>query len=100
MPRLLDLIASTLLLLAALPLMLLIALAVKIQDGGPVFFRQMRVGRNGSRFLLWKFRSMRMANHGAAITSSGDDRITPVGRFLRKYKLDELPQLWNVMRGD
>jgi lipopolysaccharide/colanic/teichoic acid biosynthesis glycosyltransferase len=100
MPRVLDLIAGTLLLIAALPLILLLAMAVKVQDGGPVFFRQQRVGRNGAPFQLWKFRSMRISNQGAAITSSGDSRITPVGRYLRKYKLDELPQLWNVVRGD
>jgi lipopolysaccharide/colanic/teichoic acid biosynthesis glycosyltransferase len=80
--------------------MLLIGLAVKVQDGGPVFFRQLRVGRHGSLFTLLKFRSMRIANQGAAITRSGDARITAVGRLLRKYKLDELPQLWNVVRGD
>jgi lipopolysaccharide/colanic/teichoic acid biosynthesis glycosyltransferase len=80
--------------------MLLLAIAVKVQDGGPIFFRQQRVGRNGSPFTLWKFRSMRLANQGAAFTSSGDRRITTVGRILRKYKLDELPQLWNVVRGD
>jgi lipopolysaccharide/colanic/teichoic acid biosynthesis glycosyltransferase len=100
MPRFLDLIASTLMLIAALPLMLLLAMAVKVQDGGPVFFRQQRVGRNGHPFTLWKFRSMSIRNEGAAITSSGDRRITPLGRLLRRYKLDELPQLWNVMRGD
>lgn len=100
MPRLLDLIASILMLAVATPFMLLLAMAVKVQDGGPVFFRQQRVGRNGSPFTLWKFRSMRIANQGAAITRSGDQRVTPVGRFLRKYKLDELPQLWNVVRGD
>lgn len=100
MARLVDFTASMLLLTAALPLMLVLALAVKCQDGGPIFFRQLRVGRNGSPFTLWKFRSMRMANHGAAITSSGDRRITPLGRILRRYKLDELPQLWNVLRGD
>jgi len=100
MPRFLDLIASTLMLVAALPIMLLLAMAVKVQDGGPVFFRQQRVGRSGLPFPLWKFRTMRVRCEGAAITSSGDRRITPVGRLLRRYKLDEVPQLWNVMRGD
>jgi lipopolysaccharide/colanic/teichoic acid biosynthesis glycosyltransferase len=100
MRRLLDLIASVLVLIAAAPLMLLLAMAVKVQDDGPIFFRQQRVGRNGCLFTLWKFRSMRIRNQGAPITSSGDRRITPLGRFLRRYKLDELPQLWNVLRGD
>jgi lipopolysaccharide/colanic/teichoic acid biosynthesis glycosyltransferase len=100
MARFLDLTASTVLLIAAAPLMFLLAMAVKVQDGGPVFFRQRRLGYNGRPFTLWKFRSMDSGTRGAAITASGDRRITRVGRFLRRYKLDELPQLWNVLRGD
>jgi lipopolysaccharide/colanic/teichoic acid biosynthesis glycosyltransferase len=100
MRRLLDFAIGLLLLSIAAPLMGLIALAVRLYDRGPVFYRQERVGRYGAIFTLWKFRSMRTNNSGAAITRSGDDRITPVGRVLRKYKLDELPQLWNVVRGE
>lgn len=100
MRRLLDLIFGLLLLALAAPLMGLIALAVRRHDGGPVFYRQERIGRHGKPFTILKFRSMRMNNAGARITRSGDDRITPVGRFLRRHKLDELPQLWNVVRGD
>src|SRR5207247_292332 len=93
MRRLFDLTLGLLLLTAAAPILVLIALAVWAQDRGPVFYRQDRVGRHGKTFAIWKFRSMRVDNAGAAITSSGDDRITPAGRFLRRFKLDELPQL-------
>jgi lipopolysaccharide/colanic/teichoic acid biosynthesis glycosyltransferase len=100
MRRLLDLTFGLLLLTLAAPLMGLIALAVRWHDRGPVFYRQIRIGRHGKPFTILKFRSMRMNNAGATITSSGDDRVTPIGRILRRYKLDELPQLWNVVRGE
>jgi lipopolysaccharide/colanic/teichoic acid biosynthesis glycosyltransferase len=81
------------------PILLLIALAVAVCDGRPVFFRQTRIGKNGAPFLLLKFRTMRTGLVGDRITSGGDARITPLGRLLRKYKLDELPQLCNVVAG-
>ena len=83
-----------------LPAFLLIALLIRIEDGGPVFFRQTRVGRNGRFFQLLKFRSMRVNSPGTSITAATDTRITRVGRVLRHYKLDELPQLWNVLTRD
>jgi lipopolysaccharide/colanic/teichoic acid biosynthesis glycosyltransferase len=82
------------------PVFLILSVAIVVDSGRPVFFRQWRVGRNGKSFTLLKFRSMRTDPTGNRITRSGDDRITTVGRFLRRFKLDELPQLWNVLNGD
>ena len=90
-------------LLLAWPLMLLVALAVRISSPGPVLYRQTRVGRNGALFTLYKFRSMyhdAEAQTGAVWASKNDPRITPLGRWLRKMRLDELPQLFNVVKGD
>lgn len=69
-------------------------------SGRPVFFRQFRVGRAGRPFRLVKLRSMRPSSSGPSVTARGDARVTPVGRWLRRTKLDELPELWNVLRGD
>jgi sugar transferase (PEP-CTERM system associated) len=100
--RLLDLVVASAGLIVALPVMLLVALAVKLDSPGPVFFRQDRVGRGGREFTLWKFRSMRddAEKGGARWAVQGDPRVTRVGRFIRKTRLDELPQLWNVLVGD
>ena len=99
----LDILASAIGLLVLSPLMLLTALAVKLQDGGPVFYRQVRLTRGGKRFMLTKFRSMIVnaeSATGAVLAGKDDRRITPVGKVIRATRLDELPQLWNILRGD
>jgi len=99
--RAFDLLASVTLFCATAPLWALIALAVKLCDGGPVFYSQDRVGQNGRIFRLYKFRTMRTdAENGRSVWSSPNDpRVTPVGRVLRKTRFDELPQLYNVLIG-
>jgi len=82
------------------PVLLAAAFAVWLEDGFPVLFRHTRIGRDQRPFSLLKFRSMRTGSKGAQITAKQDPRITRTGRILRKYKIDELPQLWNVLRGD
>jgi lipopolysaccharide/colanic/teichoic acid biosynthesis glycosyltransferase len=84
----------------ASPLIAAGALAVLATSGRPAFFRQIRVGRGGKPFRLVKLRSMRNTEAGPRVTARGDDRVTPVGRLLRRSKLDELPELWNVLRGE
>ncbi|MHB1163457.1 MAG: sugar transferase [Minisyncoccota bacterium] len=100
--RALDLTASVVGLLALAPLLALIALLVRVESAGPVLFRQQRVGRHGRPFDILKFRTMRAAPSGSSLplTVKRDPRITRIGTFLRKHKLDELPQLVNVIRGD
>jgi sugar transferase (PEP-CTERM system associated) len=103
MKRAIDLALSLALAIVTLPLMLVTALLVLLEDGRPILYRQERVGENGRTFVLSKFRSMRKdaEKGGRPIwATDGDDRITRVGRFIRKTRLDELPQLWNVVRGD
>jgi lipopolysaccharide/colanic/teichoic acid biosynthesis glycosyltransferase len=100
--RLYDLALSAGGLVVLSPLFLVVAALVKAADGGPVFFRQERIGWRGQPFRMWKFRSMvpRADANGRLVTSAGDPRITRFGRLLRKTKLDELPQLWNVLKGE
>jgi sugar transferase (PEP-CTERM system associated) len=101
--RAIDIVAASIGFLVTLPVMAIIAAAVKLTSPGDAIFRQERVGRNGRVFTLYKFRSMRSdaeALTGAVWAKPGDDRVTPIGRFLRRSRLDELPQFWNVLRGD
>ena len=110
--RTVDVVVATLSLLLVLPVILLAALAIKLQDGGPVLFRQQRVGRDGKRFMMYKLRTMvpdaehqlprlRPHNHrdGPLFKLTNDPRVTSVGRFLRATSIDELPQLVAVLRG-
>lgn len=112
--RLLDIVASACALLALTPVFAATALAIKLEDRGPIFFRQTRVGRHGVLFGMWKFRSMvpnadklkdqllaqNEMKGGITFKMKHDPRITRVGRFIRKYSIDELPQFWNVLVGD
>lgn len=100
--RAIDIVASAILLVLLSPLFVLLALLIRHGSKGPVFFRQERVGRASHRFRILKFRTMHTGadKQGPLITSSDDTRVTPIGRVLRSTKLDELPQLVNVLRGD
>ena len=101
--RWLDLALSAIGLVCSAPLWLLIAVAIKLDDGGPVFYSQERVGLGGGSFRSWKFRSMvadAETRYGLLPATRHDPRVTRVGRLLRATALDELPQLWNILRGD
>ncbi len=102
--RFLDIVVSLLLLIVTLPITLITSICIKCYDGGPIFYKQVRLTKNGKLFNILKFRSMRVdaEKDGVARLSSGDkdDRVTPVGRVIRKYRIDELPQLLNILKGD
>lgn len=100
--RVFDTVIAGLALVLLFPVFLIVALIIRRTSPGPVFFRQTRIGLRGKPFCIFKFRSMRVhdAKGAAQVTVSGDDRVTGIGRFLRKSKLDELPQLLNVVRGE
>jgi lipopolysaccharide/colanic/teichoic acid biosynthesis glycosyltransferase len=102
MRRFVDIVAAGIGLIVLSPLFLVLAIWIKRDSPGPVFYRAQRIGRNGIPFGLYKFRSMVVGadKAGPGITIAGDQRVTPSGRILRKYKLDELPQLINVVKGD
>jgi len=98
--RALDILAATAGLIVLSPVFGLVACCIKLTSRGPVLFRQVRIGKDGRPFRILKFRSMMQSSIGdLKITVAGDSRVTRVGKFLRRYKVDELPQLWNVIRG-
>ena len=102
MKRLFDLISSLLVLIVLSPIILIISLFIVLDSKGGVFYKQERIGKNGNPFLLYKFRSMRTGSEkkGLITVGASDNRTTSVGRFIRKYKLDELPQLINIIKND
>lgn len=96
-----DRIMALIGLIFLLPLLLFISILIKLKmPGGPIFFKQKRVGRYGKLFTMYKFRSMTTGHSGSSISIKGESRITPLGAKLRKYKIDELPELWNILIGD
>ena len=98
--RLVDCVILLLLLPVLLPVGLLIAAVVFVDSPGSVFYRATRIGLNGHPFQMLKFRTMKTGSKGPGLSTSFDPRFTPVGRFLARYRLDELPQFWNVIKGD
>ena len=100
--RIFDIVVGVIAVIIASPVMLVIGIAIKVYDGGPVFFIQDRLTRNGEVFRIYKFRSMRVqgTDEKKSITKKNDDRITPVGHVIRKLHLDELPQVFNIIKGD
>ena len=96
-----DRIVSLIGLLFLWPVFIVVAILIKVKmPGGPVLFTQKRVGQYGHLFTMCKFRSMTVSHSGSSVSVAGESRITPLGATLRKYKLDELPELWNVLKGD
>lgn len=98
--RLFDVFIAFTLWIALSPLFLLVAILIMLFVPGPVFFKQKRVGQGGELFTMVKFRTMLVGHAGSTVTVKGQERITPLGAVLRKYKLDELPELWNILKGD
>lgn len=99
--HLFDKIASLLGLIIATPIFMVVALLIKIKmPDGPIIFRQKRVGRNGELFTIFKFRTMSVHHNQSSISIAGEKRITQLGKILRHYKIDELPELWNILIGD
>lgn len=100
LPRIIEIVFAVLGLTLAAPALTLVALLIRLNSRGPVIFRQNRIGLKGQTFTLYKLRTMTTAQKGPMITAADDRRVTSLGRLLRRYKIDELPELWNVLIGD
>ena len=100
LPRYLEASTSIVVLVIASPVILLAGILIRLTSPGPVFFRQTRIGRHGDSFSLCKLRTMKVSASGPQITAANDSRVTWIGRLLRRTKVDELPELWNVFKGD
>ena len=100
--RLLDLVLSLLMLLLLIPLLLIAAIRVRLSSKGSIFYSQERIGYKGKSFMMYKFRSMYVdaEQHGPQLSHAGDHRVTPWGKTMRRWRMDELPQLWNVLKGE
>ena len=96
-----DRVAALIGLLCIWWLLIIVAIIIKIKmPGGPAIFKQTRIGRHGKPFTMYKFRTMTVNHSGSSVSVAGESRITPLGAVLRKYKIDELPELWNVLKAD
>ncbi len=96
-----DRICALLGLIVASPILLVVAIMIKVKmPDGPIFYTQKRVGKDGKLFTIYKFRTMRVGTDQSSVSVAGESRITPLGEKLRRYKIDELPELWNVLLGD
>ena len=100
MKRIFDILASLFGLIVLIPVFLILASLIKLRMPGPVFFCQQRTGRYGKEFTIIKYRTMIVNHEGSTVSVRGENRITPLGAKLRRYKLDELPELWNVLKGE
>lgn len=98
--RIIDIILATIAIILTLPLFVIIAILIKKEDKGTVFYKQIRTGKNGKNFEMFKFRSMNVVERGKEMTIKHEQRVTKIGKFLRKTSLDELPQFINVLKGD
>lgn len=101
--RILDIVSSLLGLIIGLPIMIVVAIIIKVEDRGPIFYTQERLGKNEKKFLVYKMRSMRVdaeKHSGAQWAQKDDPRVTKIGKFIRKTRIDEIPQLFNILKGD
>ena len=98
--RAFDFTGALLALIVLSPIFLLTMIGILISDWGPIFYKANRIGKGNKPFRMYKFRSMTVAHSGSSVSVAGESRITPLGATLRRYKLDELPELWNVLKGD